>query len=324
MITWRDGVHIEGTSLWCDATRARDVCFVSTAHAVESARHGQLIATAETLAMLSRSDRRQRPLSQLSVPYAQPFTLGTTRIELLRSGHCIGGASMVVDVDGRRVLYAGAVDPRPDGLGGAADMRRCDTLVIDATYGDRRFRFPPVDEVAARVASFADQVTTEGGVAVLLVTSACKGLDVAVRMGDHVTLSAHRLIHHAAQHLRASGVELPRIRRFTARRAIGGRVLLWPANRRDALDAVELPPSSRIALISGRALEVEAAAEMRADVAFAWSNSAGYDELLEYIEASGASQVFLTSRFAEPLAAALDSDKVSARSLGPPRQMSLF
>jgi hypothetical protein len=324
MVTWRDGVHIQGTSLWCDATRARDVCFVSTAHSVESARHGQLIATAETLAMLSRRDKRQQPISQLSVPYARPFTLGTTRIELLRSGHCIGGASMVVDVDGQRVLYAGMVDPRPGGLGGAADMRACDTLVIDATYGDRRFRFPPVDEVAAEVSGLVAEVTGAGGVAVLLVTSACKGLDVAARLGDHVTLSSHRMIHHAAQHLRATGVELPRIRRFSGKRAQSGRVLLWPANRRDALDSVELPIGSQIALLSGRALDADATAEVRADAAFAWSNCAGFDELLQYLESSGASRVFLTSRFAEPLAAALDSEQRSARPLGPPRQMSLF
>ena len=324
MVAWRDGVHIEGTPIWCDARRARDVCFVSAAHAVESARHGQLIATAETLAMLSRRETHMRPVSQLSVPCAHPFTLGTTRIELLRSGHCVGGASMVVDVGGQRVLYAGVIDPRPDGLGGPADLRACDTLVIDATYGDPRFRFPPVEQVLTEVNGFVAEVTGAGGVAVLLVTSACKGLDVAARLGGDVVLSAHRLIHHAAQRLRGAGVQLPRIRRFTGKRSAGSRVLLWPTGGRDALDALELPPGSRVAVISGRALDVDAVAELRTDVAFPWSNRAGYDELRAYIDACGPTRVFFVSRYAEPLAAAVGSSSVAARSLGPPQQMSLF
>ena len=30
-VTWRDGVHLTGTPIWCDARRRRDVCFVSSA-----------------------------------------------------------------------------------------------------------------------------------------------------------------------------------------------------------------------------------------------------------------------------------------------------
>ena len=30
-VTWRDGVHLTGTPIWCDARRRRDVCFVSRA-----------------------------------------------------------------------------------------------------------------------------------------------------------------------------------------------------------------------------------------------------------------------------------------------------
>ena len=92
-VTWRDGVHLTGTSIWCDALRARDVCFVSRANAVTTARHGQLCATAETLALLDSGDRGRRPSSVLPVPYARPFTLGTRRIELFRSGAGLGAAS---------------------------------------------------------------------------------------------------------------------------------------------------------------------------------------------------------------------------------------
>ena len=30
-VVWRDGVHVVGTPIWCDARRARELCFVSRA-----------------------------------------------------------------------------------------------------------------------------------------------------------------------------------------------------------------------------------------------------------------------------------------------------
>ena len=32
-VSWRDGIHITGTPLWCDALRTRDVCFLSSPNA---------------------------------------------------------------------------------------------------------------------------------------------------------------------------------------------------------------------------------------------------------------------------------------------------
>jgi putative mRNA 3-end processing factor len=330
LITWRDGMHIHGTPIWCDARRARDVCFVSCAHAISNARHGQLIATAPTLALLDA----QAYGSQLSVPYGRPFSLGTVRLELIPSGHGLGSASLVADVGQRRVLYAGAVNLRGGGLGGAADVRQCDTLAASASYGDPRFRFPALDEMVARAGDFIQEVTCAGGVAVLLVTSASKAMDVASRLADVLAARpsgpgsaqpaffAHRGYADAAQRLRPAHPALPRLRRWPGKPP-GGHVLLWPAERRDALPG-PLPASSRVALVSGNALDAETLAALAVDTAFAWSNQADCDELVHYIETSGASHVFLTGRFAEPLARRLGRPGRLFHALGPPRQMNLF
>jgi putative mRNA 3-end processing factor len=338
LITWRDGIHIHGTPIWCDARRARDVCFVSCAHAISSARHGQLIATAPTLALLDA----QAYGSQLSVPYGRPFSLGTVRLELIRSGHGLGSASLVADVGDRRVLYAGAVNLRGGGLGGAADIRQCDTLAAFASYGDPRFRFPALDEVIPRVMDFVKEVTCAGGVAVLLVSSASKAMDVASRLGDLLAgpsglsglsgsavstsaqpaFFAHRGYADAAQRLRPAHPTLSRLRRWPGKPP-GGHVLLWPVERRDALPG-PLPASSRVALVSGDALDPEILAALAVDTAFPWSNQADCEELVHYIDTSGATHVFLTGRFAEPLARRLDGPRRLVHALGPPRQMDLF
>ncbi|HVV84324.1 MAG TPA: hypothetical protein VHE35_14725, partial [Kofleriaceae bacterium] len=105
-VSWRDGVHLAGTAIWCDARRARAICFASAADALERPGHGQLIATAETLALLGVAGDAHLP-----VPLGRSFTLGTVRLELAPSGHGRGGAALAAEVGGRRVFYAGAINP---------------------------------------------------------------------------------------------------------------------------------------------------------------------------------------------------------------------
>jgi len=328
-VVWRGGVHIAGTPIWCDARRARELCFASRADRVPGTRHSQLIATSETLALLPSRAHRSAAASELAVPVGRPFTLGTLRLELFRSGSAVGAASLSVDLGELRVVYAGTVNPAGGGLGGAADQRNCAVLVIDAHYGDPRYRFPAGDDAVGETAALCQRVCGAGGALVLLVTSALKGLDVAHRLERAglpagVELIAHRSIHHASQKLRAAGLEVPAVRRFAASRAQPGQVLLWPIGRRAALDPIGLPSGSDVALISGAAVERDALARARAGRAIAWSGQADYAALCRYIEDSGASSIFLVGRFGEKLAEELAERGHNARPLGPPLQMSLF
>ena len=319
---WRDGVHISTTSVWCDAYRARDICFVSSADAVKPSRHGQVIATAETLALLSRSERRSQPESELSVPPSRPFTLGTVRLELYQTGHAIGSAGLWLSSESGRVCYSGMVCPRGLGLAGPADTRAAEVLIIAAPYGRATYRFPDPEKAAADTIDFCTSVG-ESGVAVVLVSSAVKGLDVATHLAKAgLDVWGARQIHHAARRLARAGITLPPVRRFSKTSLKPGRTLVWPTALVDRLPP--LPPGSRVALVSGEAVMPESVARVGAEVGFAWSNCADHDDLIEYIDATGAREVFLTGRHNEELARALDGRKRRVKPLGPPKQLSLL
>lgn len=324
-MSWRDGVHIGGTQIWCDALRAREICFVSRADEMASTRHGQLVATGETLALLDSGQRTRRPETELAVPYGRPFTLGTRRIELLRAGHSIGAASMLVDLGGVRVLYAGAVNRRGGGLGGIADLRPCDVVVLSTGRAAPGVRFASAEEMAARTVEHTRAITARGGVAVLLVSSAGRAMDLAAHL-DGVALAAHRSIHLAAQRLRRSGTLLPAMRRVAAGElaSAAGRALLWPVSAREHLVDADLPASSAVALVSGAAADPRQVALARADHGIPWSGSADRADVAAYIADSGAREAYLTGRFAEDLALELDSAARPVRPIGPPVQMSLF
>jgi hypothetical protein len=307
-VSWRDGVHVLGTAVWCDARRARAVCFVSSADRTGRAGHGQLIATAETLALLGAHDD-----SHLAAPTGRPFTLGTVRLELIRSGWCVGAAALLVDA-GHRVLYAGAVAPGGTGLGGAAEMRRCDTLVVAAPYGAAHHAFTGG---AGDVVDFARRTIKAGAVPVVLVTSAVKGLDVVAALdAAEIPSAGHRAIVEAARRVGTAGTELS-VKRTVAR----GRALVWLVSDQARLTAALGGAKAKVALASGLAVEKDVVRELGVDTAIPWSAAADRAGLLDYIRRSGAAEVAVTGAYADEIAAALGPH---ARRLGPHRQMTLF
>ncbi|ACY18147.1 hypothetical protein [Haliangium ochraceum] len=332
---WRNGVHLQDTPIWCDARRPRDVCFISHAHADGVPRHGQLIATAATLALLGPEAGGRD--ARLAVPYGRPFTLGQVRLELLRSGVGAGSAGLLADVRGRRILYMGAVDAdgggagvgadageAARGLGGTAEARACDTLIVSASYGRRECVFPARAEAAAKALAFARETVAGGGVAALLVSSPTKALDVAAYLAARdpaLPLLAHRAMATASQRLRTVEADAPRLRAWSSKRAEPA-VLLWPLRARESLGA--LPAGSRAALVSGRAADAGALRELGVDTGFAWSDRADYPALLAYVERVGASEVLLASAQGDELAEDLHAPGRVVRMLRPPQQMALF
>ncbi|MEZ4398720.1 MAG: hypothetical protein R3B06_01780 [Kofleriaceae bacterium] len=304
-VSWRDGVHVVGTSIWCDARRRRGVCFVSAADRLGRGSHGQLIATAPTLALLGASKH-----AHLSVPVHRPFTLGTVRLTLLPSGHGPGGAALHVDTGSHRVLYAGAVDPR------RAELIACDTLVVAAPYGAPHHQFPA--DAEAQGVAFCQAAAAAGQVALVLVTSTVRGLAVAERLAAAgLSVAGHRSVVDGAARLAEAALPAPLVRRSVAR----ADVLVWPlAEHARAGAALGARPTRRL-LASGLATEPAALAGLELDLAVAWSGAADRAALVRFVAGSGATDVAVTGPWAAAIAAAVGP---RARTLGAPEQMALF
>jgi putative mRNA 3-end processing factor len=331
---FRAGVHLEGTHLTCDArSSATDVVFLSHAQGlgVLGARRApaprvgrqELLATEQTLALLGRRGERLRRFA-LPAVFGRPFVLGGLRVELLSAGHVPGSASLFVEVEDRRLLYAGTVRRGTPGFGAAPlALRTADAVCVEGTFGSPRFVFPPQEEALALVVQFAQASLAAGRSPVLLVPPFSSAFDVAVALGRAgLTARAHRGILGLAALYRSAGVTPPRLLRFAGRLA-PEEVLLWPPDARESplLGALESP---RFAFVSGFSLDPETHERMRADVGIALSNQAGFPDLLKYVEETGAEEVAVHRGFADELAEHLRARRLEAYSVGPPRQLELF
>ena len=313
-VSWRDGVHLTGTPIWCDARRKRDICFVSSLDGRPAG--AQLIGTPATLALLAAKGS-----GHLAVPVRQRFTLGTVRLQLIPSGRGLGAAALHADIAGRTVMYAAAVRTFAGGLGDAAEVRSCDALVVDAPYGEPHHVFPPLEKVIDEVHTWTRAELAGARRPVLFADSVLDALEIACSLAAHgIPVSSSKNVRDAAA--RASTLApLPgHAAEAIARVGKEPRAVVWLDNDHAGLRKAIGTYRFSTALASGRAIAVRDSGAGY-DAVFAWACSADRAQLLAWIDATGARSVFITGSCADAIAATLGP---RARVLGPPQQMALF
>jgi Cft2 family RNA processing exonuclease len=96
-----------------------------------------------------------------ALPMGKAARVGGMEVTLHPAGHCLGAAMVQVE----DVLYTGDFNPAPALTTPAARPVPCDTLVIESTYGDPRFRLPPRELALASMEAWLDRTLPEAGLA---------------------------------------------------------------------------------------------------------------------------------------------------------------
>ena len=330
---YRAGVRVAGTILACDASAGSDLIFLSgaasldarAARALPRARHGrrQILTTETTLALLGAPGARLRAHALLA-GLGRPFALGELRLELFSSGHGPGAASLLCEIgtgtgaSPKRIVYAGVLGP-----GDAPGVRPADALCVDATFGARRFSFPPVEEALAETRRLVLDALARGDAPLVLVEPSGVALALAttlVEAGVPVR-GARAIVQVAAAHAGA-GLAVPPVQRFDGKLR-RGEALLWPPSASGAARLGRLDSPTTI-LVSGHARDPQELARAGADHGVPLGDRADFATLLRYIESTGAREVALLRAPGDELAQELRSRGVDAYPLGPPRQIALF
>lgn len=115
--------------------------FLSHAHSDHTGgmrRQKRIIASPETLDLAGLEQSR----------LAEPET---GNWKLLDAGHMLGARQLALESDGERVVYTGDFCIKPNVFGMKAQIPQCDRLIMEATYGDPSYVFPPHGDVHARI-----------------------------------------------------------------------------------------------------------------------------------------------------------------------------
>ncbi|MCS7142078.1 MAG: MBL fold metallo-hydrolase [Candidatus Nitrosocaldus sp.] len=96
--------------------------------------------------------------------YREEFDVGDLRITLHNAGHIVGSAFIVVEHDGRRMLYTGDINARGSRILESADLDvgSIDLLITESTYAMEDHQ--PREEAERLLVEFANEVVERGGV----------------------------------------------------------------------------------------------------------------------------------------------------------------
>ncbi|MFO0575795.1 MAG: hypothetical protein U1A78_17500 [Polyangia bacterium] len=343
-VSWRAGVHITGTRLWCDAPRAHDLCFVSSgtsAAAGASGRRrgsGMLLCTEGTYRLL-RALRGEEPRAEpgepvLLSPVGRPFNYGSLRLELFPSGQGPGAAALWIKLpSGRQVVYAGAPRAESDPRAEPMQVRGADTLVIAARA--HVAELPPRGQALLHLRAALERSLAQPGStllvgAPLLLAELWPEIGALLAAGQGA--AAHPLVHRALAATQRCGLlpeSLPLPRRLGWARPLGA-LGLWPLG-------TGLPPAERLGggpvrllVVDGeaaeRGAELSAALPPGLELAAALPFPDGLDatQLSTYARDCEARRVYLTAGYTPALAESLARHRIEAAPLGPPRQLALF
>ena len=267
-------------------------------------------------------EHRLGPLqSTLPAPYFRPFELGSLTVELLPAGHVLGSAQLkVTRSDGHRVVYTGDISLEPASTALPASIVGCDTLVLESTFGDPRFRFPSKASVVDEIELWCRRALSRGVRPILYAYSLGKGQEIIHQLSQRgLAICAHPSIHDITTLYRELGVDIS-ARRFEGEFEPNEVGVFPPFGRSAALKRISPKVT---AVLTGWAMERWAARRYGADVAFPLSDHADFPALVRIAKESGAKEIVTHHGFAKELAEGLRKEGLFARAVTQAVQMEL-
>ena len=343
-VEYARGVHLPLAALWLDPRDRRDLAVVSHAHGDHIARHRAVVCTEPTFRLLVH--RVRAAVVPHVLRYGEEHAHGDAVVSLHPAGHVLGAAQVLVRHEGLRVLYSGDIRVRPSLSCAPLEHVAADVLVVETTFGHQRYRFPPVEEVVARVVRFCESALAGGEVPVLVAYSLGKAQELLCQLRESgLRVLLHPAIHAIAHIYRELGVDLPHAGRLDGGAEID--VVAWmdtgddgalpvpradelrrdcvvvvPPHLREARSVRRLEPVRRAAL-TGWALDPWTPERMGCDAAFPLSDHCDFDDLVAYTLATDARRVYTLHGFAADFARHLRSRGLDASPLSEPEQLAL-
>ena len=321
-ITYDQGVHIDGTILWFDPTRVREFAAISHAGVPLKDRQGKILWGDRTarIATLLRSKKRRG----LVCPFGRPFSIGNLELELFPSGFAAGASQFQVTfADGHKLVYAGPVSLRRNRTAEPIEIRRCDTLALDATYGHEQFVFPEREPIQAALLDWVRTRHSGGETPILLVQNPGHAQDlVHLLAGADFRVRVHRSVYACNRAYLGLGLDMPGCRQFRGSPP-PNEVVVWPLHlwRSKAIRKVR---KGRLAAVTGTGDARATRRRLRVADLFNWSCRADCADLQEFVRRVKPKRLLLTGAHAASFAASLSPSKMVIETLETGPQLPLL
>lgn len=308
------GIRIPEADLWLDAREPAENCWISHAHS-DHARpgHGRVFASPQTLD-LCRLRFGAAPANATALEWGRPVEFGAARLTAFPAGHILGAAQLLVELDGKRLIYTGDMKVRDPLLGDPTVIVPCDHLIVESTFGLPIFHFLSAAEAVRRMVAFANECLMDGVTPVFLGYPLGRGQEITHTLCHAgIPVAVHGAIAKLIPGYERAGYEFPGWAPYEAG-DLGGRALVIPPGFRATVEASGA--DVRVAYVSGWALLDNARARSGADELIPYSDHAGFDELLEFVDRCGARRIDVVHGYTDAFARLMRAKGIDARAAG--------
>lgn len=304
-VGWLGGVVIntdDGRFIF-DPVAARNMerdahIFISHAHSDHTLGfHSQVMkySTKETKRIYEKlrenTVRNWRP-----VEYGRQIRIGDTEVLPLNAGHMLGSAQFKVTTRDHTYVYSGDLNCVNTLTTKAADVPECDTLIIEATYGDPTFVFPRRERTYARIVNWALREVKNGRMPTFHVYSSGKSQEIVRLFNVYTKLPVvcAPIVCRANEAHSESGVDLS----FVEAQTTEGKKLLRKGG------CVYVTTTGSNSLVPNRASEAMATGwavrfGSGSYASFPLSSHAGFDQLMKYVAETGAKRVYIFTGYSD-------------------------
>ncbi len=296
MFQYRGDLYLPDGDLWIDPHEPKRFAFISHAHGDHIERHEQSITSYATARIL---EHRLGPQNLIRLEWGEEHELAPgVVVRLHPAGHILGSAQLEVVQRGRRLVYSGDFRLKPSVTAEPAPVVPCDILVMECTYGRPHYRFPPREEVIPRLVEEIRGLLEEGRTPVMLAYTLGRSQELLKLLESYeFDIALAPPIHSMVRVYESLGVTFGKYRQARPGQTDGAVVFVPPHASKSRIVKRAKDPVTIAA--TGWAVDGEKGVPYPTDRSFPLSDHADFDELKEYVERSGAREVYTVHGFDE-------------------------
>ncbi len=272
------GIRIKDTDIWLDPSKKKTFAFISHAHSDHiNLRHSCAIVSHNTALLLRNSFKGEK---LIEIDWEKPVKRGNIEFELFPAGHILGSAQIMIKSEGIRIVYTGDIKVRPSFTAERIQIKQCDVLIIECTYGNPKYLFPEREQVAEDLIKFVKKCFAKKITHVILAYKTGKAQEVIKILGDAgISVRVEKSIFQVTETYRKIGISLSNYKLFPPFVPYREAIIVPPYR----IDLIKPILRKKVVFLSGWALEKKRIEQIGCDVALPLSDHADFSELLAYI-----------------------------------------
>jgi putative mRNA 3-end processing factor len=315
-----EGLYCPPGDFYIDPVRQVGRALITHGHS-DHARpgHRAVLATRQTLDIMALRYGEDFAGTTQTVAYGEPIEMNGVRVVFHPAGHVLGSAQIAVEFNGLRIVASGDYKRAPDPTCVAFEPVKCDVFITEATFGLPVFRHPNgLDEIGRLLRSVAQFPERSHVVGAYALGKAQRVMRLLRDAGYEHPIYIHGALADISEYYQSQGIDLGRIEPATVEKGsksdFAGAVIVGPPTAFADRWARRFPdPISCFA--SGWMRIRQRAKQGGVELPLIISDHSDWDELIDTIKETGASEIWVTHGREEALVRWCELEGIAAQPL---------